>query len=284
MDDGEMVTVTAEEYYEQKAKVAKLEQETFEVSASLATTTAELASRDAVILSLRAELENFENTTAQANGVGDPGTPATPSRKTAVRDSDGDNSTASHTATSGETQGTPSTTVARLMEQLQAKDKAITDAKNILYGLPPGAMRDNMSDAAEQAIAVLSNVETQASVGGDASGAASSADAASIGVGGGASTLNTNTDVTFLDVPFAEKESAKDLGAQWEPSCSRWYVLPHVDLAPFGGWLPANRVYLRCPYGDKEAAKQLGAMWDKDEKKWFIAPSMEREPFARWLP
>lgn len=41
---------------------------------------------------------------------------------------------------------------------------------------------------------------------------------------------------TDLNVPFAEKDEAKALGARWDPARKSWYV-QDKDLAPFARWL-----------------------------------------------
>lgn len=43
-------------------------------------------------------------------------------------------------------------------------------------------------------------------------------------------------DRTDLDVPYAEKDVAKQLGARWDPDVRRWYVPPGVDIRPFARW------------------------------------------------
>ena len=43
--------------------------------------------------------------------------------------------------------------------------------------------------------------------------------------------------VTILNVPFAAKDQAKALGAQWQPDKKRWVVPAGLDLAPFQPWL-----------------------------------------------
>ncbi len=45
---------------------------------------------------------------------------------------------------------------------------------------------------------------------------------------------------TYLDVPFRDKDSAKVLGARWDPVARLWYVPPGRDLAPFADWLPVG--------------------------------------------
>lgn len=43
--------------------------------------------------------------------------------------------------------------------------------------------------------------------------------------------------VTILHVPFAAKDQAKALGAQWQPDKKRWVVPAGLDLTPFQPWL-----------------------------------------------
>ncbi len=46
------------------------------------------------------------------------------------------------------------------------------------------------------------------------------------------------TKNTFLDVPFAEKDVAKSLGAKWAKEQGKWYVPEGLNIAPFARWLP----------------------------------------------
>lgn len=43
--------------------------------------------------------------------------------------------------------------------------------------------------------------------------------------------------IVWLNVPFAQKDRAKQLGARWSPSQKRWYVENKEDLRPFLGWI-----------------------------------------------
>ena len=45
------------------------------------------------------------------------------------------------------------------------------------------------------------------------------------------------TTDTALNVPFADKDQAKSLGAQWQPDQKRWFVPAGLDLDPFTPWL-----------------------------------------------
>ena len=43
---------------------------------------------------------------------------------------------------------------------------------------------------------------------------------------------------TTLTVPFAEKDTAKALGARWDAAKKIWYVMDVADLTPFMRWIP----------------------------------------------
>ncbi len=51
------------------------------------------------------------------------------------------------------------------------------------------------------------------------------------------STPRIATTDTPLNVPFAEKDRAKALGAQWQPDKKLWVVPTGRDLTPFAPWL-----------------------------------------------
>lgn len=50
---------------------------------------------------------------------------------------------------------------------------------------------------------------------------------------------NNNNEITFLHVPFAEKDKAKSLGARWSATDKKWFVPAGVALKPFSQWLKA---------------------------------------------
>jgi hypothetical protein len=41
-----------------------------------------------------------------------------------------------------------------------------------------------------------------------------------------------------LKVPFAEKDTAKALGARWDPAKKIWYVKDVADFTPLSRWIP----------------------------------------------
>lgn len=45
---------------------------------------------------------------------------------------------------------------------------------------------------------------------------------------------------TVLNVPFADKDQAKALGAHWHADQKRWIVPQGLDLTPFAPWLGTN--------------------------------------------
>lgn len=44
--------------------------------------------------------------------------------------------------------------------------------------------------------------------------------------------------MVILNVPFAEKDQAREMGARWEPSIKKWYVPDGVVATPFEAWMP----------------------------------------------
>ena len=45
-----------------------------------------------------------------------------------------------------------------------------------------------------------------------------------------------------LKVPFAEKDTAKALGARWDAAKRIWYVKDVSDLTPFSRWISVSNV------------------------------------------
>ncbi len=44
----------------------------------------------------------------------------------------------------------------------------------------------------------------------------------------------------YLNVPYAQKDAAKALGARWDPANKKWYVQGKDDVSLFSDWLPVN--------------------------------------------
>lgn len=58
---------------------------------------------------------------------------------------------------------------------------------------------------------------------------------------------------TYIEVPFAEKDAAKALGARFDMSRKSWYVPDGLDLINFRKWLP----------------KEVSGYWDKLKKNRY---------------
>lgn len=41
---------------------------------------------------------------------------------------------------------------------------------------------------------------------------------------------------TYLNVPYAEKDAAKALGAKWDAAMKKWYAPGTIDIALFAKW------------------------------------------------
>jgi len=54
---------------------------------------------------------------------------------------------------------------------------------------------------------------------------------------------------TNLQVPFADKDQAKKLGARWDAARKVWYVENKTDMAPFSRWAPS-------PHGQSGVGEQ----------------------------
>lgn len=65
---------------------------------------------------------------------------------------------------------------------------------------------------------------------------------------------NTPMSSTYLQVPFRDKDSAKVLGARWDPALRQWYVPAGRELAPFAAWLPVGLVDASPPRPPDSAA------------------------------
>lgn len=104
----------------------------------------------------------------------------------------------------------------------------------------------------------------------------------------------------YLDVPYREKNAAKELGAKWDRQERSWYIPAGMEQAPFKKWLekkeseennqtisvhlPPEREYLVVPYGERKEAKALGAKWDTVERSWYIGEAADRKKLEKWLP
>lgn len=64
---------------------------------------------------------------------------------------------------------------------------------------------------------------------------------------------NRPMSATYLNVPFRDKDSAKALGARWDPARRQWYAPAGRELAPFSAWL-VQGLDAALPAAEPEAA------------------------------
>ncbi len=44
----------------------------------------------------------------------------------------------------------------------------------------------------------------------------------------------------YLNVPYAEKDAAKQLGAKWDAKTKRWFIASELQFSSFAQWLPLS--------------------------------------------
>jgi len=91
---------------------------------------------------------------------------------------------------------------------------------------------------------------------------------------------------TYLNVPFAQKDEAKALGAKWDAIKKKWYVPVDKDLGLFARWQAAD---LEAPTTQKsrasspktDASVQNGAtgVFTYPADKNFVAYSGDEPPW-----
>jgi hypothetical protein len=77
-----------------------------------------------------------------------------------------------------------------------------------------------------------------------------------------------------LNIPYANKDKAKELGAMWNAKHKTWYInTRYVCWQEVGERLLAlqtkTKRYIKIPYANKDRAKKLGAWWDAAVKSWY---------------
>lgn len=84
----------------------------------------------------------------------------------------------------------------------------------------------------------------------------------------------------YLNVPFDDKDKAKELDAFFDRKVKRWYITADLDALKYRKWWG----FLDCPYADKEKAKAKGARFDRNLKKWYVPSSEDFDDFSEWWP
>jgi len=82
----------------------------------------------------------------------------------------------------------------------------------------------------------------------------------------------------YLNVPYAEKDAAKALGARWDPAKKKWYAPDTLELGEFSQWLVDTAVS-RTPSKPAVAKKSLQNVITKAVDKNFVAYDGELPPW-----
>ncbi len=110
--------------------------------------------------------------------------------------------------------------------------------------------------------------------------------------------------ISYINIPYAEKDEAKALGAKWDRKEQSWFIPNGVDADKFSKWQgdgastaqqskaekqevadkSDERVYLAVPYTERNEAKAEGAKWDKVAKSWFVKAEDDNPKLDRWRP
>ena len=121
---------------------------------------------------------------------------------------------------------------------------------------------------------------------------------------------DSQSERSYIAVPFPQKDEVKALGAKWDRQAQSWYVPAGTDAGPFAKWAQQDaetaavskaaeqaarvvearnvatedRQYLAVSYGERILAKAAGAEWDKVAKSWYAGPKADLDKLQRWLP
>lgn len=87
----------------------------------------------------------------------------------------------------------------------------------------------------------------------------------------------------YLNVPYAEKDAAKTLGAKWDPAKKKWYAPADKDETLFLKWqgeaAPLDSKAKRTKSATTTTKNPLRGVTTYPKDKNFIAYSGERPPW-----
>jgi hypothetical protein len=76
----------------------------------------------------------------------------------------------------------------------------------------------------------------------------------------------------YLEVPFKDKDKAKQLGARWNAEKKSWYVPDEVQITAFEKWLPklsgANSINSNPPASATPRIKAVAKSDDDSKTDW----------------
>ncbi|MCQ8105661.1 DUF5710 domain-containing protein [Methylomonas sp. SURF-2] len=91
--------------------------------------------------------------------------------------------------------------------------------------------------------------------------------------------------ITYLNVPYAEKDQAKALGARWDAANKKWYAPLGKDIEPFARWLngapisTAQPAAKPAPRPSEASAGQASGVFTYPTIADFVAYDGEQPPW-----
>lgn len=96
---------------------------------------------------------------------------------------------------------------------------------------------------------------------------------------------------TYIEIPYDDRNEAKELGARFDGTTKCWYIPKGVDESKFSKWKKLSeapkttdkkKFYIYVPYDDRNEAKELGARFDGQKRQWYFIGSSNKEKFKKW--
>jgi hypothetical protein len=84
---------------------------------------------------------------------------------------------------------------------------------------------------------------------------------------------------TYLNVPYAEKNAAKALGARWDASNKKWYAPDNMDMTLFEKWNNGSASSAGKAKSKPSAGKPALGTVTHSKVKNFIAYSSDLPPW-----
>jgi len=83
---------------------------------------------------------------------------------------------------------------------------------------------------------------------------------------------------TYLNVPYAEKDAAKALGARWDAANKKWYAPANIDIQLLAKWHAADDSATQ-PGKTKAASKPGAGVFTQPGIKDFVAYNGDLPPW-----
>jgi len=115
-----------------------------------------------------------------------------------------------------------------------------------------------------------------------------------------------NTNIVYINVPFADKNTAKENGARWDVDAKKWYynkvsldqakqnklkelfpvssnndiVSPVVKKTTENN-SDTDKTYIQVSFDKKDIAKKYGARWDASKRSWYYTQEIGSENISK---